>query len=155
MPQIGWFELLVIIIVAILVIGPKDFPIVLKKIGSWVGSIKRYFSDVQKDMSEITNLEEKTKDKTLGSYRLFLSQNKNTPFRDEIEKNILHISTESNEEKEYVNFLESFPNSRHYTEAVEYLYYTSNKNIDTYKEYFDRAGIYDSLKNIFKICREN
>ena len=63
MPQIGWFELLVIIIVAILVIGPKDFPIVLKKIGSWVGSIKRYFSDVQKDMSEITNLEEKTKDK--------------------------------------------------------------------------------------------
>ena len=58
MPQIGWFELLVIIIVAILVIGPKDFPIVLKKIGSWVGSIKRYFSDVQKNVNEITNLED-------------------------------------------------------------------------------------------------
>jgi len=58
MPQIGWFELLVIIIVAILVIGPKDFPIVLKKIGSWVGSIKRYFSDVQRNVNEITNLEE-------------------------------------------------------------------------------------------------
>ena len=58
MPQIGWFELLVIIIVAILVIGPKDFPIVLKKIGTWVGSIKRYFSDVQKNVNEITNLEE-------------------------------------------------------------------------------------------------
>ena len=58
MPQIGWFELLVIIIVAILVIGPKDFPIVLKKIGNWVGSIKRYFSDVQKNVNEITNLEE-------------------------------------------------------------------------------------------------
>ncbi len=58
MPQIGWFELLVIIIVAILVIGPKDFPIVLKKIGSWVGSIKRYFSDVQKNVNELTNLEE-------------------------------------------------------------------------------------------------
>ena len=57
MPQIGWFELLVIIIVAILVIGPKDFPIVLKKIGTWVGSIKRYFSDVQKNVNEITNLE--------------------------------------------------------------------------------------------------
>jgi sec-independent protein translocase protein TatB len=61
MPQIGWFELLVIIIVAILVIGPKDFPIVLKKIGSWVGSIKRYFSDVQKNVNEITNLEETNK----------------------------------------------------------------------------------------------
>ena len=66
MPQIGWFELLVIIIVAILVIGPKDFPVVLKKIGSWVGSIKRYFSDVQKNVNEITNLEEgnKKKDKS-------------------------------------------------------------------------------------------
>ena len=59
MPQIGWFELLLIIIVAILVIGPKDFPIVFKKIGSWVGTIKRYFSDVQKNVNEITNLEEK------------------------------------------------------------------------------------------------
>ena len=58
MPQIGWFEFLVIIIVAILVIGPKDFPIVLKKIGSWAGSIKRYFSDIQKDVNQITNLEE-------------------------------------------------------------------------------------------------
>ncbi len=63
MPQIGWFELLVIIIVAILVIGPKDFPVVLKKIGSWVGSIKRYFSDVQKNVNEITNLEESQRDK--------------------------------------------------------------------------------------------
>ena len=32
MPQIGWVELLLIIIVAILVIGPKDFPIVLKRL---------------------------------------------------------------------------------------------------------------------------
>ena len=63
MPQIGWFELLVIIIVAILVIGPKDFPIVLKKIGSWVGSVKRYFSDVQKNVNEITNLEEENNKK--------------------------------------------------------------------------------------------
>ena len=63
MPQIGWFELLLIIIIAIIVIGPKDFPIVLKKIGSWVGTIKRYFSDVQKNVNEITNLEEDTKKK--------------------------------------------------------------------------------------------
>ena len=63
MPQICWFELLEIIIVAILIIGPKDFPIVLKKIGSWVGSIKRYFSDVQRNVNEITNLEEDNKKK--------------------------------------------------------------------------------------------
>ena len=66
MPQIGWFELLVIIIVAILVIGPKDFPIVLKKIGTWVGSIKRYFSDVQRNVNEITRLEEDNNKKDMA-----------------------------------------------------------------------------------------
>ena len=46
MPQIGWFEILIIVVVAILVIGPKDFPIVLKKIGNWIGTTKRYFGDI-------------------------------------------------------------------------------------------------------------
>jgi|TARA_B100001093_G_C26475072_1_gene862350 sec-independent protein translocase protein TatB len=61
MPQIGWFELLLIVVVAILVIGPKDFPIVLKKIGSWMGTIKRYFYDVQKNITEITDIESENK----------------------------------------------------------------------------------------------
>jgi sec-independent protein translocase protein TatB len=57
MPQIGWFELLLIIVVAILVIGPKDFPIVLRKVGSWVGTIKKYFSEIQSNMSELKNID--------------------------------------------------------------------------------------------------
>ena len=40
MPQIGWFEILLIVAVAIVVIGPMDFPFVLKKVGSWIGTIK-------------------------------------------------------------------------------------------------------------------
>ena len=31
MPQIGWFEILIIVAIAIIVIGPKDFPHMLKK----------------------------------------------------------------------------------------------------------------------------
>ncbi len=57
MPQIGWFELLIIVVIAVLVIGPKDFPIVLNKVGSWIGTVKRYFSDVQSNMQEITKIE--------------------------------------------------------------------------------------------------
>ena len=41
MPQIGWSELLIIVVIAILVIGPKDFPIVLKKIGTWIRTGKK------------------------------------------------------------------------------------------------------------------
>jgi sec-independent protein translocase protein TatB len=59
MPQIGWFEILIIVVLAILVIGPKDFPIVLKKIGNWIGSIKRYFSEIQKDVIDVENSLEK------------------------------------------------------------------------------------------------
>ena len=55
MPQIGWFEILIIVVLSILVIGPKDFPIVLKKIGSWIGSIKKYFGEIQKDMTDMEN----------------------------------------------------------------------------------------------------
>ena len=59
MPQIGWFEILIIAAIAIIVVGPKDFPVVLKKIGTWMGSIKRYFNDIQKDVSDIGDVVEK------------------------------------------------------------------------------------------------
>ena len=55
MPQIGWFEILIIVSIAIIVVGPKDFPILLKKIGSWIGSAKRYMRDVQNQVTDITN----------------------------------------------------------------------------------------------------
>jgi sec-independent protein translocase protein TatB len=58
MPQIGWLELLIIVVIAILVIGPKDFPVVLKKLGKWSSTIKKYFSEVQSNINEITNLDD-------------------------------------------------------------------------------------------------
>ena len=51
MPQIGWFEILIIVGIAIIVIGPKDFPIMLKKIGSWIGSAKRYVNQIQQEVT--------------------------------------------------------------------------------------------------------
>ena len=55
MPQIGWLEILIIVSIEIIIVGPKDFPLILKKMGSWLGSIKRYVSDVQNQVSEITD----------------------------------------------------------------------------------------------------
>ena len=54
MPTIGWFEILIVVAVAIVIIGPKDFPLMLKKIGSWIGTTKRYISDIQ---NEVTNID--------------------------------------------------------------------------------------------------
>ena len=55
MPQLGWFEILIIVAVAIIVIGPKDFPIMLRKIGSWIGTIKRYVNKFQEQVSVLDN----------------------------------------------------------------------------------------------------
>ena len=62
MPTIGWFEILIIVVVAIIILGPKDFPLMLKKVGSWIGNVKRYVNNVQNEVSSIT---EDTIDKNL------------------------------------------------------------------------------------------
>jgi sec-independent protein translocase protein TatB len=53
MPTIGWFEILIIVGIAIIVLGPKDFPVMLKKVGSWIGSTKKYISNIQNEVSNI------------------------------------------------------------------------------------------------------
>tara|TARA_Y100000590_G_scaffold79812_1_gene88622 strand:- start:845 stop:1081 length:237 start_codon:yes stop_codon:yes gene_type:complete len=53
MPQIGWFEILIIVVISVLVIGPKDFPVMLRKIGRWMGSLKSYFTEIQRDMEDV------------------------------------------------------------------------------------------------------
>ena len=53
MPTIGWFEILIVVGIAIVVLGPKDFPIMLKKAGSWIGTAKRYVNNIQDEVSNI------------------------------------------------------------------------------------------------------
>ena len=53
MPQIGWLEILSVVIIAILVLGPKEFPIALKKIGTYIGKFKNTISNFQKEVSSL------------------------------------------------------------------------------------------------------
>ena len=57
MPTIGWFEILIIVAIAIIILGPKDFPLMLKKVGSWIGTAKKYINNIQTEVSNI-DLEE-------------------------------------------------------------------------------------------------
>ena len=54
MPQIGWLEIISVVIIAILVLGPKEFPIALKKIGTYIGKFKNTLSNLQKEVSSVT-----------------------------------------------------------------------------------------------------
>tara|TARA_B100001027_G_scaffold172722_1_gene124101 strand:- start:410 stop:643 length:234 start_codon:yes stop_codon:yes gene_type:complete len=64
MPQIGWLEILIIISIAIIVVGPKDFPVVIKKVGSWIGSFKRYIGEIQNQVTNIADTDENKETKT-------------------------------------------------------------------------------------------
>ena len=55
MPQIGWLEILTVVIIAILVLGPKEFPIALKKIGSYFGKLKNTISSFQREVNSVTD----------------------------------------------------------------------------------------------------
>ena len=63
MPTIGWFEILIVVVIAIIVLGPKDFPIMLKKVGSWIGTAKKYINSVQNEVSNIDIEESKIEKK--------------------------------------------------------------------------------------------
>ena len=62
MPTIGWFEILIVVAIAIVILGPKDFPVMLKKAGSWIGTAKRYVSNIQNEVSNLEIDDEKIKD---------------------------------------------------------------------------------------------
>ena len=55
MPQIGWLEILSVVIIAIIVLGPKEFPIALKKIGSYFGKLKNTLSNFQREVNSVTD----------------------------------------------------------------------------------------------------
>ena len=50
--EIGWSEILVIGVVALIAIGPKELPGVLRSAGQWIGKIKRMASEFQGQFQE-------------------------------------------------------------------------------------------------------
>ncbi|MDJ0514075.1 MAG: Sec-independent protein translocase protein TatB [Methyloceanibacter sp.] len=52
MLDIGWTELLVVAIVAIVVVGPKDLPKLMRTVGFYVGKARRAAADFQRQFNE-------------------------------------------------------------------------------------------------------
>ena len=50
--DIGWGELVLIGIVALIAIGPKELPTVLRSLGQWMGKIKRMANEFQGQFQE-------------------------------------------------------------------------------------------------------
>jgi sec-independent protein translocase protein TatB len=55
---VGWTEMLIIGVVALIVIGPKDLPVVMGRIGKFAGQIRRMGSEFQREINRTTGLDE-------------------------------------------------------------------------------------------------
>ena len=66
MPTICWCEIVIVVAIDIVVIGPKDFPVMLRKVDSWIGTDKKHIKNLQNEVSNIdieTDNIEKKEDK--------------------------------------------------------------------------------------------
>lgn len=62
--DVGFSEMLVIAVVALVVIGPEKLPGVARTVGGWFGRLQRYVNDVKADINREIELEELRKFKT-------------------------------------------------------------------------------------------
>ena len=51
--DIGWTEMMVIAVLAIIVIGPKDLPGMLRTIGKWTGRARALAREFQSSLDEV------------------------------------------------------------------------------------------------------
>ncbi|MEN2980131.1 Sec-independent protein translocase protein TatB [Tistrella bauzanensis] len=51
--EIGWAELAVVFVVALLVIGPKDLPVAMRTVGVWMGRLRRMAREFQSSVDDV------------------------------------------------------------------------------------------------------
>ena len=56
--DIGFSEMLLVAVIALIVLGPERLPRVAKQAGQWLGKLQRYVNDVKSDINRQMELEE-------------------------------------------------------------------------------------------------
>ena len=50
--DIGFWEIVVVAVVALLVVGPDEFPTLVRNIGGWLGKIRRFVSETKSELEQ-------------------------------------------------------------------------------------------------------
>jgi len=108
--DIGWSELLIIAVVAILIVGPKDLPRLLRQLGNYVGKIKQtanefksQFDDAIKD-SELddikSSVDELTGANPLSDIKSEIEDGLDVDMYSDLEMDDIDLDVEGPSEKE-------------------------------------------------------
>ena len=91
--DIGFTEMALLAVIALIVLGPERLPVVARKLGSIVGYSRRMFNKFQQDfMRETTQLEREVQDRVLAVKETVRQT------EEEIEKLITEKYTDESEE---------------------------------------------------------
>lgn len=66
---VGWTAMLFIGLVALIVIGPKDLPVVMSRLGKFVAQIRQISSEFQREINTTTGLDQITDLRATVGYR--------------------------------------------------------------------------------------
>src|SRR5690554_4416399 len=55
---LGWSEMLVIAVVVLIVVGPKDLPVMLRNLGRMMGSVRRMSNDFRREIDRAIAVDE-------------------------------------------------------------------------------------------------
>lgn len=56
--DIGFFELLLISIIGLVVLGPERLPVAIRTISDWLSGIKRFSNSIKTELTEELNIQE-------------------------------------------------------------------------------------------------
>lgn len=81
--DIGFAELLIIAVVALVVLGPEKLPVAARTLGLWLGRIRRTVSSIQSEISEELRIEEMKRTAAISKEKLDQELNDmRTPFTE-------------------------------------------------------------------------
>ena len=63
MIDIAWTEFIFVALLALILLGPKELPVVLRTLGRWIGKARAIVADIQNQLEDYTK--EKPQDKPI------------------------------------------------------------------------------------------
>jgi len=85
--DIGFAELLIVAVVALVVLGPDKLPTAVRTVGLWMGRIKRTVSSIQTEISEELRVEELKRSTAISKNELERELNEmRQPFNDALKE---------------------------------------------------------------------